>query len=307
VIGQAYGDALGVPYESGSRALPRPPEGPRLLGGGLGRYEPGEWSDDTQMAICVMRAADRVPPAGLDTPAGLVAVAEEFEFWHACEPADIGIQISQVLHTAAAHDGDAAHRLRIAAARLHETTGLTAGNGAVMRTAPVALALLGRPTAIAHAARAIAELTHPDPLAGDSCVLVSLAIDTAIRTGELQLADHVGAVPAERQQQWRDWIAQAEQQPPAAFAPNGYTVTALQAAWSALHGSGGIDEALTRAVTAGDDTDTVAAIAGALAGARFGRSRLPEHRVERLHGWPGLTAAELADWARRMLAAAPPG
>ena len=53
LLGQACGDALGVPYE-----LAAPPVGEAVMkGGGLGPYEPGEWSDDTQMTLCVARVA----------------------------------------------------------------------------------------------------------------------------------------------------------------------------------------------------------------------------------------------------------
>ena len=50
LLGMATGDCLGVPYEFGSAPFHGQPE---LIGGGLGDYEPGEWSDDTQMALCI--------------------------------------------------------------------------------------------------------------------------------------------------------------------------------------------------------------------------------------------------------------
>lgn len=66
LLGQACGDALGVPYE-----FDYPPEGEaEMRGGGLGPYAPGEWSDDTQMAICVARVSER--GGALDTEAELV-------------------------------------------------------------------------------------------------------------------------------------------------------------------------------------------------------------------------------------------
>ena len=49
LVGQAIGDALGVPYEFGTARLDAE-TGPQMIGGGLGNYAPGEWSDDTQMA-----------------------------------------------------------------------------------------------------------------------------------------------------------------------------------------------------------------------------------------------------------------
>ncbi len=52
LLAAACGDALGVPYE-----FAKPPQEPEMIGGGLGPYAPGEWSDDTQMAACIAQAA----------------------------------------------------------------------------------------------------------------------------------------------------------------------------------------------------------------------------------------------------------
>lgn len=89
---------------------------------------------------------------------------------------------------------------------------------------------------------------------------------------------------------------------PSFFGRNGYTVTALQAAWAAITSSCGyerdhpcehLSEALFAAVHAGDDTDTVAAIAGALLGARWEASAVPARYRRLVHGWPGLDASDL--------------
>ena len=87
---------------------------------------------------------------------------------------------------------------------------------------------------------------------------------------------------------------------PRLFSPNGFTVRALQAAWAAItstdHHDGSplhLQRALTAAVQAGDDTDTVAAIAGALLGARYGASAVPFRWRRQVHGWPGLRARDL--------------
>jgi len=300
LVGLAYGDALGVPYENGTRAL----DGrPKLLGGGLGNYEPGEWSDDTQLAICIALAA---LDADLSSEAGLDAVAERFEDWYSGRPADVGLQTARVLHDAELRDGRPAERLRGAARALHEASGRTAGNGALMRTAPVALALHGDAEAIAKAARAVAELTHSDPLAGDSCVLWCLAIDAALRGAAPDPAAHVDALPAQRRDQWAAWIDAADGVPPSTFADNGYTVTALQAAWAGIRQSKdrGVTSYLRMidaAIGAGGDTDTVAAIAGALAGAGWGLEALRDDRIDRVHGWPDLTIDDLAELGRRLV------
>ena len=72
---------------------------------------------------------------------------------------DVGIQTSSVLRTAR-WLGLNAHTAREASAALHERTGRTAGNGSLMRTAPVALAYLDDEVALVEAARAVSELTH---------------------------------------------------------------------------------------------------------------------------------------------------
>jgi len=54
MLASACGDALGVPYEFAA-----PTDSPEMIGGGLGPYEPGEWSDDTQMAICIAKVAGK--------------------------------------------------------------------------------------------------------------------------------------------------------------------------------------------------------------------------------------------------------
>lgn len=305
LVGQACGDALGVPYEFQPRL--RGDERPVMRGGGLGPYAPGEYSDDTQMAVCVAEVAATGRP--LTETASLDAIAERFERWLAGGATDVGNQTRAVLDDARRRTGSPATRLRDAAAALHRRTGHTAGNGALMRTAAVALAHLGDDASLAEAARAVAELTHADPLAGDSCVLWCAAIDRAVREARLDgLEEGVSLLPAERRDRWAAWLAEASQGPPARFTPNGFTVTALQAAWSAIAatpvppdapGSGEfpcrqLEAALVAAIRVGDDTDTVAAIAGALLGARWGLSGIPAAWRRPLHGWPGLRGRDLA-------------
>ena len=73
VLGSAAGDALGAGYEFGCATVG--PEGPRMIGGGLGDFEPGEWTDDTSMTWCVLDVA----ASGVDlrSAEGLDAVAAE--------------------------------------------------------------------------------------------------------------------------------------------------------------------------------------------------------------------------------------
>ena len=97
---------------------------------------------------------------------------------------------------------------------------------------------------------------------------------------------------------WISRIEQAEGCQPADIANNGWVVAAFQAAWSAIVGTVGspnhLVAGLDAAVRAGFDSDTVAAIAGGLLGAAYGASAVPVDWRELLHGWPGMSADDLA-------------
>ena len=290
LLGLAAGDALGAGYEFAA-----PPQGEvAMIGGGLGDFSPGEWTDDTSMALCIAEVA---ATSGLD----LTAIGERFLAWARSEPPDIGISTRAVL--GAARTG--ADLPAAAAAYLADHPRGGAGNGALMRTAPVALFHLGDDAAIAASARAVAELTHADPLAGDSCVLWSIAIDRAVRQQRLDgVHDGLDLLPAARRRLWEEAVRAAEVQPTGQWSRNGFTVTALQAAHGAItrtpvpsaapaEPAGHLAAALVAAVRIGGDTDTVAAIAGMVLGARWGASAIPAAWLEVLHGWPGLRADDL--------------
>ena len=284
VTGSAAGDALGVPYEFRSRLDAATPA--QMLGGGLGDYAVGQWSDDTEMATAILDVA--ADAKDLRTAEALDGIADGFLRWYATRPPDVGNQTRQVLGRVEPGPGSG-ERMRAAAAALHEATGHTAGNGSLMRTSPVALAHLGDPDAIATAARAISDLTHADPTAGDACVLWCLAIDHAIRTGHADVRIGLDRVDPS----WSELIHDAERKQPHEFGKNGWVVTAFQAAWSAIHHTTTLEDGLQAAVHAGHDTDTVAAIAGGLLGATYGGSVVPAHWRRLLHGYPGYRHRDL--------------
>ena len=302
LLASAAGDALGVPYE-----FARPPgegELAEMKGGGLGAFAPGEWSDDTSMAMAIAEVT--ATGADLTSDDALDAIAANFLRWYGTGPPDIGIQTSAVL--------DATQRCldreggRPAAVMTQESTSYaaarshSAGNGALMRTAPVALAHLDDRAILARAARLVARLTHADPLAGDSCVLWCEAIRVAVLEGRIDVRSGLDLLPAERRDQWASWLKEAGTEPASLFTPNGYTVTALQAALAAITATTNEDchhlqDALHAAVRIGDDTDTVAAIAGGLLGARWGASAVPWRWRRAVHGWPGRDGRDLVTLA----------
>lgn len=296
LLASAAGDALGAGYEFGSAPLPPPGALPRMIGGGLGGFAPGEWTDDTAQAVAIAEVA--ATGADLRTSAALDAVAAGFAEWYAGGPADVGIQTARVLAAAGgppaggATPEGMAGRMTAAARSVHESTGRSAGNGSLMRTGPVALAHLDDPAVLVDAAMAVSALTHTDPLAGEGAALWCLLVRHAVLTGALDDArvqlDHL---PAAARPRWSEVLDEAESRPHTDFTENGWVVGALQAAWSATRstpddGPEHLQRGLAAAVAVGNDTDTVAAIAGALLGARWGASAVPEAWRAPLHGWP---------------------
>jgi hypothetical protein len=177
--------------------------------------------------------------------------------------------------------------------------GLKGGNGSLMRTAAVGIAYLADAEACVQAARAVSALTHDDELAHQACELWSYAIRHAVLHGTFdgvrKYLDVGGATVADY---WGPLLDQAETGNPQDFPKNGWVVHALQTAWWAITHADHSDathlqQALELAVRAGNDTDTTAAIAGSLLGARWGASAVPAAWRRLLHGWPGLRAKDL--------------
>ncbi|NIA03335.1 MAG: hypothetical protein GWP12_02195, partial [Nitrospirae bacterium] len=261
-----------------------------MKGGGPFGWEPGEWTDDTQMAICI---AEQAATGRLN----LAALGDRFIAW-ANEATDVGNQTRAVLSTAI----DGTDLPLVAADRYRDRPRNSAGNGSLMRTGPVALIYPGERDQIAKAAAEISALTHADPLAVDACVLWSLAVSDAVDTGMIP-GMHRGLryLPADRRDPWAEIIDEAEAQPPGVFTPNGFVVTAFQAAWSSIvhtpvpaeQPSRHLQATLENAVRIGNDTDTVAAIAGTLLGAVWGSSAVPLEWKAAMHGWPGYTTRDL--------------
>jgi ADP-ribosyl-[dinitrogen reductase] hydrolase len=281
VFGGAVGDALGAGYEFG------PPVDPTSVGmrpGTLSGEPAGHWTDDTAMSVAILESAAK---NGTLTSTGAVQdVSRRFLEWYESSPRDIGVHTCEVL--ALASNGTP---MVDAAREIQRRDPGNAGNGSLMRTGPVALAYLGDAESLIHAATTLSALTHSSRDAVEACVLWTLAIDHSIRTGELVgPRDGLDALPEERQAMWNQILDAAENETPSAFTPNGYVVTAMQAAWSSIYVTKGcedhLSEALRTAVAIGDDTDTVAAIAGSLLGATYGVRAIPSEWRVGLAGWP---------------------
>lgn len=294
LLGMACGDALGAGY---AYAGPLPPTAVvGMRGGGGVNWARGEWTDYTALAIPVARAA----ADGLDLrdESTLDLITAEWVDWSNTAPF-AGLQLGAAL---SGPDVTAAG-VRAAARAQHERIGRSAGNGCLIRTAPVALAYLHDPEALAAAARKLSDLTHCETDAGDACVLWGLAIRHAVLTGDLDLRVGLGTLSPGRRELWSARIEHAERRQPRDFTRNGWVVQALQGAWSAIvHTTAGPDATVAggqyrlgveAAVRGGGNTDAVAGIAGALLAAKWGLTAVPSEWRRLVQGWPGLRGADL--------------
>lgn len=305
IIASAAGDALGAPYEFDP---PIPMDQPVLLeGGGHFNWAPGEWTDDTSMAICILELLAK--GKALEDESTQDALVAAWADW-ANHAADVGVQTRTILGSL---DSPTQVSALEQSKALHERAGKTAGNGSLMRTGPVALGSLTSAETTAANARALSDLTHYDSDAGDACVLWSLAIRHAILNADLEVRVGLEHLLEERRSRWLALIDEAEQHEPAYFSKNGWVIHAFQCAWSAIylaktapdsqfkHKAERLAFGLELAVRGGYDTDTVAAIAGSLLGAYYGFSAVPASWRLKLHGWPGISELELTKMAHQAL------
>jgi len=296
ILASAAGDALGAPYEF----LPPIPDTRPVAFMSGGAWSRGEWTDDTAMSIPILDSVAAEHDLLDDAVQGRI-VRRWLDWSEGAK--DVGIQTRAVFKRVvvraetvygdidAVPDTKLAMLARDAAAGVHRDRGRSGGNGSLMRTAPVALAYLAddEEREMVRAARAISELTHFDPEAGDACVLWCAAIRRAIRCEDPDVSLGLALLAPERRELWKARLDETAGRRSKDFKNNGWVVAALQASVASIAIGTDVESTLVEAVRAGYDTDTVAAITGQLAGAIYGASTVPMEWVEALHGWPDVT------------------
>jgi ADP-ribosyl-[dinitrogen reductase] hydrolase len=263
LLGLAVGDALGTTLEFSNK-----PEFAGLtdiVGGGPFGLAPGQWTDDTAMALAL--ADSLLANAALD-PADLMT---RFQGWY---------RNGQYSCTGTCFDIGTTIR---AAMERFERTGhpiagskdpLSAGNGALMRLAPVAVRHWSDPTECSRIAALQTSTTHGADEAISASVLFATMLADAIagqpksvvfggRDGPL-----AGRVAKVARGSWRGRHR-------ATIRGSGYCVDALEAAIWAVARTTSFRSAVVTAANLGEDADTTAAIAGQLAGALYGASGIP--------------------------------
>ncbi len=277
LIGLAVGDAVGTTVEFQPPGTFPPVDD--MVGGGPFELHPGEWTDDTSMALCL--AESLVERRGFDPVDQLERYVRWYRDGHMSSNGvcfDIGITVRGALHRFQAPGQP----------WCGSTDPQTAGNGSLMRLAPVPLFFAANPVAAIERSGDSSRTTHGARAAVDACryfgALLVGAVSGAAKD-EL-LGEMYAPVPG----YWdaHPLCAEIEEiargsfrvKSPPDIAGTGYVVRSLEAALWAFSTTGSFREGCLRAVNLGDDADTTAAIYGQLAGAFYGVDAIPgEWRV----------------------------
>lgn len=284
MMGSAVADAVGAPFEFLPAGLyaerfPQPELGGigEMIGGGSFNWAPGEFTDDTQMALALAHALEEAQGFSPDV------VWEHFAAWGSTAR-DIGFTISAALR----------HKTHIGAAEAAHfyLNGRSASNGAVMRIAPIGVfgIRLSRIEAMQLAVDQ-ASLTHFDPSAAVGAAFVADVIRGTIMTGHfsrsvLSTIQFMASTPWSQcfEENFAEIVAE-DFDPYAGHLPgNGSVWTAVGQALWAVRTTSSFHDAIVAAINLGGDTDTVAAIAGAMAGAAYGLQGIPVRWMTYVHG-----------------------
>jgi ADP-ribosylglycohydrolase len=272
LLGLAAGDALGTTLEF------RPPGSftpiSDIQGGGPFGLEPGEWTDDTSMALCL--AESLVERRGFDAADQM---DRYLRWWHDGHLSATGACFDIGTTTRAALMQYERTRNPWAGS----TDPRAAGNGCIMRLAPVPMAFASQPApAIAHAADS-ARTTHGARTCLDACRYLAAIVVGALNgvDRETLLAPHYSPMPGlwDREPLCPEIAAIAagsfKTKEPPQIRGTGYVVEALEAALWAFRSTPDFASGALAAVNLGDDADTTGAIYGQIAGAHYGLAGIP--------------------------------
>ncbi len=280
-LGLAVGDALGATVEF---MTPREIEHQfgvhkEIIGGGWLNLKPGQVTDDTTMSLALGGAI--LDSSGIDA----VSIAMAFDRWMRDKPVDIGNTVRRgLLH------------FRTTGEPVSKPNEHDAGNGACMRTLPVALSSLGASEeAVMAAVKAQAHVTHNNPLsdAGTFCV-VSMVQGAMLGASLVELLN--GPVKS-LIEQYPDFTFRRKRND----NPSGYIVHTLRVVFEALFDTDNFEDCLVHTVNQGGDADTTGAIAGMIAGAVYGPGEIPIRWRKKLE--PAVSSA----CRKQALALLPPG
>jgi ADP-ribosylglycohydrolase len=266
LLGQVIGDSLGslVEAKPAAEIAQLYPQGVReLTEGGIYHTIAGQPTDDSEMALTLARAI--VQHKGYDS----AKVLDGYRAWLTSRPVDVGMTTERGL--------------------LGLVTSESESNGSLMRCSPIGIWAAGDPALAARTARDDSTLTHANPACLEACAAYCAAIAAGVAGASR--AEMVKAAAAHSKGPAHEAVKRGAKgvAPTDFFTHPGWVLLALQNAFYCLQ-SLEFEEALVETVGRGGDTDTNAAIAGALLGACHGREAIPARWI-----YPVLACRPLAE------------
>ncbi len=279
LLGLAAGDAVGTTLEFQSPGMFSPLDD--MVGGGPFDLEPGQWTDDTSMALCL--AESLIEKEGFDAHDQMDRYMRWYRHGYLSSNNrvfDVGGTVSRALQR-------------------YERSGnpysgvsdpMTAGNGSLMRLAPVPMAYANDPSLALYYAAQSSRTTHGAEAAVDACQYFAGLIIGALQgvDKDTLLSERYCPIPGywerHRLEKQIDEIACGSYKPfdPPIIRADGYVVKSLEAALWAFYRCSSFREGCLLVVNLGDDADTSGAIFGQLAGAYYGESDIPLDWLQKL-------------------------
>lgn len=271
LFGLACGDAVGTTVEFSPRGTFKPVTD--MVGGGPFGLKPGQWTDDTSMALCL---AESLLTKGAFDAADQMTRYNNWWHWGYLSSTgdcfDIGMTVQSALSKFAL-SGDPFSG---------STDPQSAGNGSLMRLAPIVLfSYPNIQSALLYSAES-SRTTHGAPEAIESCQLFAAILCAALagvtKQKLLTSFDYKPTQPKLIEIASGSFISKHEEN----IRGSGYCVESLEAALWCFFNTDSFEEAVLKAVNLGDDADTTGAIVGQIAGAFYGLEAIPSTWTERL-------------------------
>jgi ADP-ribosyl-[dinitrogen reductase] hydrolase len=264
LLGLACGDAVGTTVEFKPRGSFAPVTD--MLGGGPFHLKPGQWTDDTSMALCL--GYSLAETGGFDAKDQMDRYCNWYDHGYMSSTGrcfDIGNATSAALQRYK-RSGD-------------PTSGATdphsAGNGSIMRLSPVVMAYTPDEAQVLHYAGESSKTTHGAEECVDACRLFGGMLHVALQGGsKADILGYQGYTPTTPKIQ-AIAVGTYRDKSLAQIKGSGYVVESLEAALWCFYITDSYETAVLQAVNLGDDADTTAAVCGQIAGAFYGRSAIP--------------------------------
>lgn len=271
LLGLAIGDAIGTTAEFKHRGTFSPVTD--MVGGGVFSLDPGEWTDDTSMALCL--ATSLIKCNGFDAKDQM---DRYYRWWTEGYLSsngkcfDIGNTVKHSLssynYTGDPYSGNTDPR--------------SAGNGSIMRLAPIPMFYCNDPVSLAEYSALSSITTHGATESVEACQLFSVLIVRALQgMSKEQILQPSGlvfdspSIQAIDRGEYRGKVVDD-------IRGSGYVVESLEAALWCFSVTDSYREAILKAVNLGYDADTTAAVCGQIAGAFYGMSGIPEEWVQKV-------------------------